>query len=68
MDGLETELGSKLRIIRLNVQDSVGRELAPVYHFEYTPTFIFFDARGNELWRSIGEIDPARVRASLEQQ
>lgn len=68
MDGLEAELGSKLRIIRLNVQDSVGRELAPVYHFEYTPTFIFFDAQGNELWRSIGEIDPARVRASLEQQ
>ncbi len=68
MDGLETELGSKLHIIRLNIQDSVGRELAPVYHFEYTPTFIFFDAKGDELWRSIGEIDPARVRASLEQQ
>jgi hypothetical protein len=68
VDGLESELGSKLRIIRLNVQDPVGRALAPVYNFEYTPTFIFFDGRGNELWRSIGEIDPARVPASLEQQ
>ena len=68
MDGLEKELGSKLRIVRVNVQDQVGRELAPVYHFEYTPTFIFFDARGQEVWRSIGEIDAARVRASVAQQ
>ena len=67
MDGLESELGSKLRVIRLNVQDTVGRQLAPVYNFEYTPTFIFFDAQGHEVWRSIGEIDPARVRASLDQ-
>ena len=68
MDGLEKELGSRLRIVRVNVQDQVGRELAPVYHFEYTPTFIFFDARGQEVWRSIGEIDAARVRASVAQQ
>ena len=65
MDGLETELGTQLHILRLNVQDPVGRELAPVYNFEYTPTYIFFDARGNELWRTVGEIDPQRVRDSL---
>ena len=65
MDGLETELGTKLHILRLNVQDPVGRELAPVYNFEYTPTYIFFDPRGNELWRTVGEIDPQRVRDSV---
>ena len=65
MDGLETELGTKLHILRLNVQDPVGRELAPVYNFEYTPTYIFFDQRGNELWRTVGEIDPQRVRDSV---
>jgi len=65
VDGLETELGTQLHILRLNVQDPVGRELAPVYNFEYTPTYIFFDARGNELWRTVGEIDPQRVRDSL---
>lgn len=68
MDGLERELGSRLHILRVNIQDPVGRELAPVYGFEYTPTYIFFDAQGHELWRSIGEIDPAKVRASLAQQ
>ncbi len=68
MDGLESELGTKLDILRINIQDPAGRELAPVYHFEYTPTYIFFDAKGRELWRSIGEIDPQRVRASIANQ
>ena len=65
MDGLESELGTRLHILRVNIQDQVGRELAPVYDFEYTPTYIFFDAQGNEVWRTIGEIDPQRVRDSV---
>ena len=68
MDGLESELGAKLTVLRVNVQDDAGRQLARVYDFEYTPTFIFFDAKGHELWRIIGEIDPQRVRASVGSQ
>lgn len=68
MDGLEQELGPRLRILRINIQDQVGRELAPVYDFEYTPTYIFFDSRGHELWRTVGEIDQQRVRDSVSQQ
>lgn len=66
MDGLENELGNKLHIIRVDIQETVGRELAPVYGFEYTPTYIFFDAKGNEIWRTIGEIDPQKVRDSVK--
>jgi thioredoxin 1 len=65
VDGLEDELGNKILIIRLNVQDSLGRELAPAYGFEYTPTFIFFDAEGREQWRQVGGLDAQRVRNSL---
>ncbi len=68
MDGLEQQLSGKLDIVRINIQDRVGRQLAPVYDFEYTPTYIFFDAKGNELWRSIGEIDPQKVRDSVAGQ
>jgi thioredoxin-related protein len=67
VDGLETELGPKIHIIRINIQDQIGRELAPAYDFEYTPTYIFFDAKGNEQWRTIGEIDPQHVRDSMSQ-
>ena len=67
VDGLENELGQKLHVIRINIQDQIGHELAPVYDFEYTPTFIFFDSKGNELWRSIGEINAQKVRDSVNQ-
>ena len=66
MDGLENELGDKLHIIRIDIQQQVGRELASVYDFEYTPTYIFFDAKGNEVWRSIGEINSQKVRDSVK--
>lgn len=55
-----------MHIIRLNIQETTGMELAPVYGFEFTPTFIFFDAEGNELWRTVSELDPQRVRDSLK--
>ena len=66
VDELEKEAGDKIHIIRLNIQERVGMDLAPVYGFEFTPTFIFFDAQGNELWRTVGSIDPQSVRDSLE--
>ena len=66
VDGLEQELAGQLLIIRLNIQETVGRELAPVYGFEFTPTFIFLDAQGNELWREVGGLDVERVRDSLK--
>lgn len=66
VDGIEQEYADRLLVIRLNIQETVGRELAPVYMFEYTPTFIFFDAQGNELWRSVGELDVDRLRQSMQ--
>jgi thioredoxin-related protein len=66
VDELEKELGSDIYIIRLNIQEEVGRELAPVYGFEFTPTFIYFDENGDELWRTVGEFNPQRVRDSLK--
>ena len=66
MDELENELGNRILFIRLNIQENVGRELAPVYGFEFTPTFIYFDADGNELWREVGGLDPQLVRESVE--
>ena len=66
VDGIEQEYEGRLLVIRLNIQEQVGRELAPVFGFEYTPTFIFFDAQGNELWRSVGSLDPEKLRQSLK--
>jgi len=72
VDELEQELnggvsiGKRIYFIRLNVQDTAGRELAPLYDFQFTPTFIFFDGEGHEVWRTIGVFDPQKVRDSLK--
>jgi len=62
VDGLEQELDGRLRVIRLNVQDPVGKTLAGELGFRMTPTFVYFDAQGMEAWREIGRLDAARVR------
>lgn len=66
MDELENEIGDEILFIRLNIQEDVGRELAPVYDFEFTPTFIYFDENGEELWREVGGLDAQRVRDSVQ--
>jgi hypothetical protein len=66
VDGIEREYEGELEVIRINVQDPVGIALGDRLRFEYTPTFIFFDAEGNELWRNIGAINPQDVREAME--
>jgi thiol-disulfide isomerase/thioredoxin len=65
VDRLENEYKGKLLFIRINIQDKLGMELAPVYGFRYTPTFIFFDEQGAEVWRTIGSLDEARLRGEM---
>jgi thioredoxin-related protein len=66
VDGIEQQYKGHLVVIRLDVQSNTGRTLAPLYGFQYTPTFIFFDASGKELWRSIGQVDTVKVSDSLK--
>ncbi len=65
VDALEQEVEDRLLIVRVNIQEEVGKELGSLYGFEYTPTFIFFDANGKELWRTVGSFDADKVRDSL---
>jgi thioredoxin-related protein len=65
VDGIEQDDAGKLVVIRLDVQSQAGRELGAAMDFRFTPTFIFIDAQGQELWRSIGQLDPKRVQESL---
>lgn len=44
----------------------MGAALGDQLGFQYTPTFIFFAPQGEEQWRMVGTIDPAKVRASME--
>ncbi len=66
VDQIEQKYRDRLIVIRVNIQSASGRELTRYYQFEYTPTFIFFDGQGREVWRSVGELDPNRIAESLE--
>ncbi|MBI5296544.1 MAG: thioredoxin family protein [Chloroflexi bacterium] len=66
VDALEKELDGQLKVIRLNIQDPIGRELTAVYGFSFTPTFILIDGGGNEIDRQVGTLDPQRVRDALK--
>ena len=64
MDGLEAEFDGQLRVIRVDVQSQSGREISRLYG-SFTPTFVFFDPQGEEIWREIGSLDADLVRQSM---
>lgn len=66
VDRIEEEFQDRLVVIRVNIQEKVGMQLAPVYAFEYTPTFIFFDETGVERWRSVGSFDEDQIRREMQ--
>jgi len=66
VDRLERQLQGRLVLRRVDIQSAEGRKLARQYGIELTPTFIFFDSSGQEQWRSVGDLDAARVRTSLQ--
>ena len=59
VDGIEQAYGDQLRVIRIDVHGPAGSILAEQYAFQVTPTFVLLDADGEQLWRSVGSIDPS---------
>ena len=64
VDRVEKQMRGELVVRRVDIQSSEGGALAAEYGIEMTPTFIYFGADGKEQWRSVGILDPARVRKS----
>lgn len=50
VDGLERDWTAG-QVLRLDILTPVGREFGQRHAFQYTPTFILFDAAGKELAR-----------------
>ena len=64
VNGLKEQFPEELRVISVDVQSDLGHELVREYG-RFTPTFVFYDAQGDELWRSVGTLDADKVRQSL---
>jgi thiol-disulfide isomerase/thioredoxin len=68
MDRLERDAGHRLQILRVNVKDPIGVEIADRYRVTFTPTFLLFNSAG---WREEEftlVLDRARVLYWLDQQ
>ena len=46
VDGIERDIGSAAKVVRLDLLSEVGAAIASRYGVEFTPTFLVFDARG----------------------
>lgn len=52
-------------VLKVDVNSAAGREVSARVGSRVTPTFIFYDAEGVELWRQFGSLDAQKVRAAL---
>lgn len=65
VDRLEQELGDQLVVLRVDIQSSLGGELAELYGARFTPSFVFFNAQGEVAWFAEGNLDTDRVRKAV---
>ena len=54
MDGLERHLQGKALVMRVNLNESVGSEMAKRLGIHSVPTFIILNSGGDEIWRKWG--------------
>ena len=66
VDGLESDLRNKARVMRLNVLDSVGASSARRFGVRAVPTFILFDGRGSVVGTQVGVPNRARLGAQVD--
>ena len=65
VDGLERQLKGEALVIRVNIQEEVGRRLRERHKVRLVPTFILFNGSGEEVWRQSGQL-PDRKRILAE--
>jgi thiol-disulfide isomerase/thioredoxin len=68
MDRLERDAGHRLQILRVNVKDPIGNEIADRYGVNFTPTFLLFNSLGTREEEFTLVLDRARVLYWLDQQ
>lgn len=56
VDKLESNIEETFVVIRLNVMSDLGSYVRGEYDTGLVPSFLFFDRRGNEIWRYNGGV------------
>jgi len=61
VDGIERTVDDQADVLRLNVTDGVGRELAIRYGVSRVPTLVLLDGSGNTVLRQSGRLKREEV-------
>ncbi len=67
VDGIERDLGSKARVVRLSVMSRVGGMVAQRYGIRGIPALLIFDGDGELVARELGVPNRNGVVAQVEQ-
>lgn len=66
VDGLEETYGKEFTIVRVDIDTAQGKKLAREHGFIGQPTFIFFDASGQQVRRLMGPQTAETIQQSVE--
>ena len=66
VDGLEETYGKDFKIVRVDIDTAVGKELAREHYFIGQPTFLFFDDSGEEVRRLMGPQTAETMQREIE--
>lgn len=66
VNGLEKEWAGTVRVVQVNIQNNESRALVDRLDARFTPTFVLFDAAGEEVWRAVGTINADEVRRQVQ--
>ena len=65
VDGLESDLQGRARVMRLNVLNSVGMDAARRFGVHAVPTFIVFNGQGTVAMVQIGIPNRAKITSAV---
>lgn len=67
MDGIERRLDDQARVLRLNIMDSVGRQLAVRYGVRRVPMLVLLDGSGNVVLKQTGAPRREEIISAVKQ-
>ena len=65
VNGLEEEWGDQVLVVQVDIHARENQTLLSRLDVQFTPTFVLYDLKGQEVWRSVGAIDAEEAREKV---
>ena len=65
LEGLKKQLGERLKIVKIDIDSPVNRQLVNSYQVQAVPTLMLFKA-GKMVWRQSGAMQATQIRQVIE--